>query len=161
MTVKQTEDITILEKNLEARNKEVAKSFLKITEAVRQLLQSFDMPKYRTYIFIEHSKSGKQTNLITEFACYFVNITLTMNKQGYSMIYLTYDEEFLARFGARLYNRTIRALFKHTMFEATKHNIEDSVRVNNPASIQTFFINRLANGSNDFISIEVEPHQTN
>ena len=77
------------------------------------------------------------------------------------MIYLTYDEEFLARFGARLYNRTIRALFKHTMFEATKHNIEDSVRVNNPASIQTFFINRLANGSNNFISIEVEPHQTN
>lgn len=161
MTVKQTDDTTVLAQNLEARNKECAKAFIKITEAVRQLLTSFEMPKYRTYIIIEHDKSGKETNLITEFVCYFVNITLTRNRQGYSMIYLTYDEETLARFGARLYNRIIRALFKQTMFEATKHNIEDAVRVNNPSNIQNFFVNRLANGGNEYITIDVEARVTN
>jgi hypothetical protein len=55
----------------------------------------------------------------------------------------------------------LRVLFKHTMFDKGKISIEDSVRVNNPAQVENYFVNRLANGENNFISIEVEPLQTN
>jgi hypothetical protein len=43
------------------------------------------------------------------------------------------------------------------MFENTKYNIEDCIRVNDPAKVQNFFVNRLlANGESDWVSISVE-----
>lgn len=157
MTVKTQDPEIKIQQNLDARNKEVEKSYHQIVKGTRTLLTPFEARKYRTCIEINHSKSGRETSLLSEFVCFFWNITLSINKAGYKMIYLNYDEDSLAKFGPRLYNRALRQVFKHTMFENTKLNIEDCVRINPQASeIQSFFINRLANGANDFISIEVE-----
>jgi len=150
MTVTTQEPIE-LSKELEARNKEVTKAYLQIIQATKPFLTAFDGKKYRTCITINHAESGKETKLISEFICYFWNLTLTQNIAGYKMLYVSYDADSINRFGARLYNRVLRQVFKHTM----KPVIEDCVRVNNPGNVQSFFMNRIANGGNDFISIEI------
>ena len=155
MTVKPENDTVTLSVNLEARNKEVAKAYNKIVQGAAELLKPFQHVRYRTTIEIDHSKSGKETNLIKEFICCFFNITLSNNRAGYLMLYVNYDEDAIAKFGARLYNRVLRQLFKHTMYEKTKLNIEDCVRVNGLGQVQNFFVNRLTNGENDFVAISV------
>ncbi len=161
MTVKTNDDTVQLAQNLDARNKEVAAAFNLISQASKQLLITFEHAKYRTIIEVNHTESGKEGNLIKECMTFFFNITLTKNRAGYSMIYLTFSEDAIAKFGARLYTRALRVLFRHTMFDKGKISIEDCVRVNNPGQVESYFINRLANGENKFISIEVEPQQTN
>jgi hypothetical protein len=161
MTVKTEDDATILAQNLELRNKEVEKAYNLLTQASRELLKSFEHQKYRTVIEVNHMQSGKESNLQKEFMTFFFNITLTRNRANYSMVYFTFSEDAIAKFGARLYTRALRVLFKYTMFDKGKISIEDSVRVNNPAQVENYFVNRLANGENNFISIEVEPLQTN
>lgn len=161
MTVKTNDDTVQLAQNLELRNAEVAKAYTLITQASKMLLTTFEAKKYRTVIEVNHTQSGREGNLIKEFMTFFFNITLTTNRAGYFMIYFTMSEDAIAKFGARLYTRAMRVLFKHTMFDKGKISIEDSVRVNNPGQVENYFINRLANGENDFISIEVEPQQTN
>ncbi|WP_256014177.1 hypothetical protein [Desertivirga xinjiangensis] len=157
MTVKTQDQSVQLTQNLEARNKEVDKAYNLILQSTKTLLSPFDSKKYRTIIHVDHSKSGKETTLLKECLCFFWNITLATNRAGYRMIYFNYDEEAFARFGARLYNRAVRLIFKHTMFEATKINIEDSIRVSlEGLQVQKFFINRLANGENDFIAFDIE-----
>jgi hypothetical protein len=151
MTVKTLDPEIKVQQALDARNREVEKSFNQIIQATKPLLNAFDGKKYRTCITVNHAESGRETNLISEFLSHFFNLTLTRNTAGYVMLYVTYDADSITRFGARLYNRVLRQVFKHTM----KTSIEDCVRVNNPGNVQGFFLNRLANGENDFVSIEV------
>ena len=157
MTVKTIDPEIKVQQALDARNREVEKSFNQIIQATKPLLNAFDGKKYRTCILVNHAESGKQTNLISEFLCHFWNLTLTKNAVGYVMLYVAYDQESITRFGARLYNRVLRQVFKHTM----KTSIEDCVRINNPSNVQQFFMNRLANGENDFVSIEVQEKESN
>ena len=159
MTVKTNDDTVELAQNLELRNAEVAKAYNLISQASKQLLTTFEHAKYRTIIEVNHSQSGREGNLIKEWMTFFFNITLTKNRAGYSMIYFTFSEDAIAKFGARLYTRALRIVFSKTMFDKGKISIEDCIRVNNPGQVESYFINRLANGSNDFISIEVEPKQ--
>lgn len=156
MTVKVQDPETKLKQNLDARNKEVEKAFHRIIKETTPLLGVFESKKYRTCIQVAHFKSNKDTKLITEFLCFFWNLTLTMNVAGYKMIYFCYDEEALTRFGSRIYNRVLRQVFKQTMFENSKINVEDCIRINSPSNVQSFFYNRLANGENDFVSITLE-----
>ncbi|HEY0770286.1 MAG TPA: hypothetical protein VGD31_08115 [Sphingobacteriaceae bacterium] len=156
MTIKTKDPEVKIAQNLQARNKQVEKSYKLIIEGLKPLLKVFESRKYRTYILVDHSKSGRDTNLLNEFVCFFFNLTLSMNQAGYKMIYFSYDELSLARFGPRIYNRALRQLFKHTMFEATSINVEDCIRVSNHMNVQGFFINRLANGESNHISIDVE-----
>jgi hypothetical protein len=157
MTVKTLDPGIKVQQALDARNREVEKSFSQIIQAAKPLLNAFDGKKYRTCILINHAESGRETNLISEFLCHFFNLTLTKNPAGYVMLYVTYDADSITRFGARLYNRVLRQVFKHTM----KASIEDCVRVNNPGNVQQFFMNRLANGENDFVSIDVQEKESN
>lgn len=162
MTVKTNDDTTQLAQNLELRNKEVEKSYHLICQASKELLRSFEANKYRTIIEVDHRASGREGNLIKEFMTFFFNITLTMNRANYYMIYFTFSDDAIARFGARLYTRALRVVFKHTMFDKGKISIEDSVRINNPAQVEGYFVNRLANGESEFISIDVvEPKENN
>lgn len=157
MTTKTIEPEIKVQQALDARNREVEKSFNQIIQAANPLLNAFEGKKYRTCILVNHAESGRETNLISEFICNFFNLTLTKNSAGYVMLYVAYDQESITKFGARLYNRVLRQVFKHTM----KTSIEDCVRVNNPGNVQQFFLNRLANGENDFVSIEVQEKETN
>lgn len=156
MTVKPENDTLELAQNLALRNKEVERCFNLIVQGCKHLLLDFSHTKYRTVIQIDHSKSEKDTKLIKEFLCSFFNITLTKNRADYSMIYLTYSEEAIPRFGARLYNRVVRQLYKHTTWEGKKVNIEDCVRLNDPGKVESFFIGRLTNGENAYTSISIE-----
>lgn len=152
-----TQDEAVKTAELQARNEAVEKAFYQIIKGASNLLSPFEGKKYRTLITIDHSDSGRETNLICESLCFFWNITLTMNKMGYKMIYFCPDEESISKFGQRLTNRAMRQLFKCTMQEKNKPNIEDCIRINNPGKVQSFFLSRLANGDNDFITItEVE-----
>lgn len=159
MTVKTNDDTVQLAQNLDLRNAEVAKAYTLITQASKALLTTFEHAKYRTIIEVDHSQSGRDGNLLKEWMTFFFNITLTKNRAGYSMIYFTFSEDAIAKFGARLYTRALRVLFKHTMFDKGKISIEDSIRVNNPGQVESYFVNRLANGENNFISIDVELQQ--
>ena len=157
MTVKTQDESAKVTQNLDARNKEVDKAYKQIIESTKPLLSPFESKKYRTIIHVLHSKSGRETNLIEECLCFFWNVTLTTNRAGYRMIYLSYDASAFAKFGARLYNRVLRQVFKASMSNNTKINIEDAIRINyDPSDVQNFFINRLANGENDFVTFEVE-----
>ena len=140
-----------LPKELEVRNREVYNAYLQIIQATKPFLTAFDSQKYRTCVNVNHAESGKDTNLIYEFICHLWNLTLTENVAGFRMLYVTYDQASIKKFGARLYNRILRQVFKATM----KATIEDCVRINNPGNVQGFFLNRLSNGENDFITIEI------
>ena len=147
-TTQETESVQAAA--LQTRNQEVEKVFFKIIKETSALLQSFEGKKYRTAINVDHSASGKETNLIHECITFFWNITLTKNRMGYTMIYFTADKESITKFGQRLSNRALRQVFKCTMQEKNKPNVEDSVRINEPGAIQNFFLSRLANGDNPF-----------
>lgn len=149
MTEQIQNDTLISPEQLSYRNKEVAKSFEKVVEASKLLLKPFNEGKYRTNILVDHTKSDQSTNLISEFLTCFFNITLTKNKMGYTMIYFKFDNESIERFGARLYNRALRQLFKHTMSTYA----QDAVRVNNPGRVEPFFLNRLGYGVKPHVKI--------
>jgi len=161
MTVKNQDKAVELTQDLDKRNQEVDKAFLAIMQSSKALLLPFENKKYRTVIEVQHSRSGKETNLKSEFLCFFWNMTLTTNRAGYRMIYFNYDKEALSKFGQRLYNRAIRQVYKQTMFESSEINIEDAVRISPELTkIQPFFINRMMNGENDFTSIEIVENPT-
>jgi len=155
----ETTDNAAKTAELQARNNEVEKAFLQIIKGTSKLLGSFEAKKYRTFIQVDHSASGKETSLNSECICYFWNLTLTMNRAGYLMIYFTPDQESITKFGQRLSNRAIRQLFKCSMQEKNKPNIEDSIRINSPGNVQSFFLSRLANGENAFTSIHEEEYK--
>lgn len=145
-----------------ARNQEVEKAYHKIIKETSALLQSFEGKKYRSEVKVDHSSSGKETNLIHECITFFWNITLTKNRMGYSMIYFTADKESITKFGQRLSNRALRQIFKCTMQEKNKQNVEDSIRINEPGAVQNFYLSRLANGDNPFTTIsEIEFRSAN
>ena len=123
----------------------------------KELLTAFDALRYRTSASIDHTKSGKETNLVNEWISAFCNITLTRNRHNYLMIYVNYDEEALTRFGDKLFNRMLRVVMKSTNYEAFEINIENCIRIDHQATdIQPFFISRVLNGDKEHVSITAE-----
>jgi hypothetical protein len=153
-TVKQPQ---LIEDDLQIRNHEIERAFNQMLIEARSLLTVFEHQKYRSYVDILHSKSGKDTNLIKEWLCYCFNLTLTSTKNGNYVIYFGWDEEAVDKFGLSLFSKMLRIIFRITMFEATQVNIENSIRINKGATnIHNFYLQRIANGENDFVSISVE-----
>lgn len=154
--IKETEEI-ILAQNLELRNECVEKAYYNMIKGSKELLTAFESLRYRTSVTVDHTKSGKETNLISEWISPFWNYTLTMNRHKYLMIYVSYDEEALTRFGEKLFNRMIRVVFKCTNNEAFDVNIENCIRIDHEGSdIQPFFISRVLNGEKDYVSVTAE-----
>lgn len=153
-TVKQPQ---LIEDDLQIRNHEIEKAFNQIIMEARTLLTVFEHKKYRSYVDILHSKSGKDTLLIKEWLCYCFNITLTNTMNGHYLIYFGYDEDALSKFGLSLFSKMLRIIFRITMFESTQVNIETCVRINKGASnIHNFYLQRILNGESDYVSISVE-----
>lgn len=157
MTVILESEEIELAQNLEIRNECVAKAYHNIVRGCKELLSAFDALKYRTSATIDHTKSGKETNLVNEWICYWWDITLTRNRHNYLMIYVNYDEEALTRFGDKLFNRMLRTVMKCTNLEAFDFNIENCIRIDHSATdIQPFFISRILNGEKEHVSITAE-----
>lgn len=157
MTVITPSEEIISAQNLELRNENVERSYNNIIKGCKELLTAFDTLKYRMNVTVDHSRSGKETNLINEWLSYFHNITLTRNRHNYYMIYVSYDEDALTRFGDKMFNRMLRIVFNCTNITVTEINIENSVRIDHSATdIQPFFINRLLSDPKDYITITAE-----
>jgi hypothetical protein len=151
-----SEEITLIQ-NLELRNENVESAYFNIVMQCKELLTAFESLKYRTSAMIDHTKSGKETNLINEWICYFWNVTLTRNRHNYLMIYISYDEEALTRFGDKLFNKMLRIVMKCTALEVSEINIENSIRIDHQATdTQPFFISRILNGQKDHVFITAE-----
>jgi len=157
MTVIAPSEEIVLAQNLELRNENVEKAFHSIVKQTKELLTAFDSPRYRMSVTIDHSNSGKETNLINEWLCYFYNFTLTKNRHHYYMIYISYDEDALTRFGDKLFNKMLRIVFKCTCIDITNINIENCMRIDKEATdIQPFFISRLFSDPKDYVVITSE-----
>ncbi|MBB2151709.1 hypothetical protein [Pedobacter gandavensis] len=157
MTVIAPTEEILLAQNLELRNEAVEQAYKNIIKGCKELLTAFDTLRYRMHVTIDHTNSGKETNLINEFISYFWDITLTRNRFNYYMIYVSYDEEALTRFGHKIFNRMLRIVFNNTNITATDINIENSVRIDHSATdIQIFFLNRLLSDPKDYIIVTAE-----
>ena len=88
-------------------------------------------------------------------------MTLPTNRAGFRMIYFQYDEEALAKFGLRLYNREQDRLLNIPCSKARRSTLKAALgSVQNSPRFNPFFINRLGNGENDFVSIEIVENVT-
>jgi len=157
MTVIKEATEVVLEANLEQRNLDVEEAYHSIVKQTRELLTAFDSLKYRMSVSIDHRNSGKPTNLIHEYLSSFHNFTLTRNRYGYWMIYVSYDEDALTRFGDKLFNRMLRIVFNTTNSTVGSINIENCIRIDHCATdIQPFFINRLFSQELDYVTVHTE-----
>jgi hypothetical protein len=157
MTVINEATEMVLEKNLEQRNIEVEEAYHSIVQQTRELLAAFDSLKYRMSVTVDHRNSGKPTNLIHEYLSSFHNFTLTRNRYGYNMIYVSYDEDALTRFGDKLFNRMLRIVFNTTNAVVGQLNIENCIRIDHCATdIQPFFINRLFSQELHYVTVHTE-----
>lgn len=142
---------------LQLNNQEVHKAYDAITKAATELLKRFDMPKYRSWISIDHTKEEQNVNLVSEYICHFWNITLSANKDGRYFIFIDIDEESLRRLGNNLTNTLLRAAFHVTHSNEGGAGIEYALRVNySLENIQSFFYRRLVDGETDSVSIFTE-----
>ncbi|MCX2481046.1 hypothetical protein OQY15_18220 [Pedobacter sp. MC2016-15] len=157
MTVINENTEVLIESNLEQRNVKVEEAYHSIVKQTRELLTAFDSLKYRMSVSVDHANSGKPTNLINEWLSSFHNFTLTRNRFGYSMIYVSYDEDSLTRFGDKIFNRMLRIVFNTTNTIVGELNIENCIRIDHCATdIQPFFINRLFSQEHDYVTIHTE-----
>lgn len=157
MTVILENTEVLIESNLEHRNLKVEEAYHSIVKQTRELLTAFDSLKYRMSVTVDHANSGKPTNLINEWLSSFHNFTLTKNRYGYYMIYVSYDEDSLTRFGDKIFNRMLRIVFNTTNTVVGELNIENCIRIDHCATdIQPFFINRLFSQEHDYVTIHTE-----
>ena len=157
MTVILENTEVLIESNLDQRNQKVEEAYHSIVKQTRELLTAFDSLKYRMSVTVDHANSGKPTNLINEWLSSFHNFTLTRNRFGYWMIYVSYDEDSLTRFGDKIFNRMLRIVFNTTNTVVGELNIENCIRIDHCATdIQPFFINRLFSQEHNYVTIHTE-----
>jgi len=155
--IKPKTQFVMVTTELQANNQEVQKAFDTITKSATELLRKFDVPKYRTWLIVDHAKDEQNVNMVSEFICHFWNITMSANKDGRYYIFIDIDEESLSRLGNGLTNSLLRAAFVTTQsFDGTP-GIEYSLRVNYQLSnIQNFFYRRVVEGETDTVRIFTE-----
>lgn len=157
MTVMTTPTEEIMNpQNLELRNHIVEEAYFKIIKECRELLTVFDALRYRTSVAIDHRMSGKEANLQNEWISYFCDICLTRNKFGYFMIFFSYEEDAIKRFGDKQFNKFLRILFRCTEIYVTEINIEQCIRFQEITDLQPFFINRLLAEPKNYVSVIIE-----
>lgn len=140
-----------------ASNQEVQKAYDLITKTASELIRRFDVPKYRTWVNVQHSKDPQNTTMIQEFICHFWNITLSNNKDGRAYVFIDIDADSLSRLGNNLTNSLLREAFKVTHSEDGSGGIEYALRVNyTPSNIQNFFYRRVVEGDTDFCTVITE-----
>jgi len=145
----------ILTTELQANNQEVQKAFDAITKTATELLRRFDLPKYRTWVNVDHTKDPQNTSIIQEYICHFWNITLSNSKEGKSYIFIDIDSESVNRLGSGLTNLLLRNAFRFTESEAG--GISYALRVNYQTSnIQNFFYRRVVEGDTDTATVITE-----
>lgn len=141
------------------RDEEVNWAFTQIVNDGLQMLTPFEANKYRAVVTVDHAGNERYPNLIKESISYFWNLTLSKSKSGALLIYYTYDNEALLKFGTVIFNRMLRSIFKHTSSERNDINIEDCVRINTDTKdIHNFFYKRMIEGESAVVTISALEH---
>lgn len=141
------------------KNEEINYAFNQITNDGLQMLTPFEANKYRAIVTVDHSGNERYPNLIKESISYFWNLTLSKSKSGSLLIYYTYDNEAILKFGTVIFNRMLRSIFKHTSSERNDINIEDCVRINTDTKdIHSFYYKRMIEGESAVVNISSLEH---
>lgn len=141
------------------KNEEINYAFNQITNDGLQMLTPFEANKYRAVVTIDHAGNERYPNLIKESISYFWNLTLSKSKSGALLIYYTYDNEAISKFGTVIFNRMLRSIFKHTSSERNDINIEDCVRVNTDTKdVHNFFYKRMIEGETENVKLRALDH---
>ena len=142
---------------LQLNNQEVQKAYDYITKTATELLRKFDIPKYRTWVDVNHALDPQNSTMVREYICHFWNITLSNNKDGRSYIFIDLDSDSLARLGNNLTNTLLRNAFRITQSEENTEGIEYALRVNyTPSNIQNFFYRRVVEGDTEICTVVTE-----
>lgn len=141
------------------RNELITQAFEQITNDGLHILTPFEATKYRTVVTVDHSNNERYPNLIRESISYFWNLTMSMGKTGNLVVFYTYDQEALTKFGTVIFNRMLRSIFKHTMAKSNGINIEDCVRISSGVKdIHNFFYKRLIDGETENVKLRALDH---
>lgn len=139
---------------LQLNNEAVLKAYTQIVQKATELLNKFEMRKYRTYVEVDHTKNPQNVQYVSEFVCHFWNITLSNSKEGKSYIFINYDADFIEKFGSNLTNQLLREAYKVTNCEDGTIGIEYSLRVQfKDYDVHNYFYRLTFEGETDTISI--------
>lgn len=153
---KPTTQYVAITSEIQLTNLEVEKAYTSIVSKASQLLKKFDLPKFRTYCEMEHTKNELNANLVKEFLSYHWNVTLSMNpKDGKLYIFIDLGGEALEKFGNGLTNALLREAYQLTQSHDNTQGIEYALRVNfNPSEqLHNFYYRRIVEGETDYVSI--------
>jgi hypothetical protein len=151
---KPVTNIVMVTPELQQNNEAVLKAYTKIVQKATELLQKFELSKYRTYVEIDHTKDPQNANYVAEFACHFWNITLSNSKEGKSYIFINYDGDFIEKFGSNLTNQLLRTAYTATNSEDGTIGIEYALRVQfTDYDVHNYFYRLTFEGETDTIRI--------
>lgn len=144
----------IVTPELQQTNAEVKKAYEQIVEAAKQLMQKFEMKKYRTYAQVDNTKDPQQTNYLAEFVCHFWSISLSNSKEGKSYIWIYYDADYIEKFGSNMTNQLLRNAYLHTQSHDGTTGIEYALKINfSDHDVHNYFFRLTFEGETDTISI--------
>lgn len=153
-TTVQKTNFVIVTPELQQNNEAVLKAYTKIVQKATELLTKFEMRKYRTYVEVDHTKDPQNANYVAEFVCHFWNVTLSNSKEGKSYIFISWDGDYLEKFGSNLTNQLLREAYKVTNSEDGTIGTEYALRVQfKDYDVHNYFFRLTFEGETDTISI--------
>jgi hypothetical protein len=151
---RQVTNYVMVTPELQLNNEAVMKAYTQIVQKATELLNKFEMRKYRTYVEVDHTKNPQNVNYVSEFVCHFWNITLSNSKEGKSYIFINYDADFIEKFGSNLTNQLLREAYRVTNSEDGTIGIEYAIRVQfKDYDVHNYFYRLTFEGETDTISI--------
>ncbi len=151
---KQVTNYVMVTPELQLNNEAVLKAYTQIVQKATELLNKFEMRKYRTYVEVDHTKNPQNVQYVSEFVCHFWNITLSNSKEGKSYIFINYDADFIEKFGSNLTNQLLREAYRVTNSEDGTIGIEYALRVQfKDYDVHNYFYRLTFEGETDTISI--------
>lgn len=152
----QKTNYVLVDSELLLTNKEVEKAYTLIVSKAIELMDRFDLPKFRMYAEIDHTLNEHNTNLVKEHLSFHWNITLSISpKDGRSFMFIDLGLESLTKFGSSLTNQLLRFAYQVTESHDNTSGIEYALRITFlPADqLHNFFYRRIAEGETSYVSL--------
>ncbi|RYF18685.1 MAG: hypothetical protein EOO42_15065 [Flavobacteriales bacterium] len=159
----QKTNYVLVDDELLKTNIEVEKAYTLIVGKAIELLDRFELNKFRTYCDIEHTKNEQNTNLVKEHLSFHWNITLSLSpKNGKSYMFIDLGLESLQKFGSNLTNQLLRYAYQVTDSHDNTKGIEYALRITFlPAEqLHNFFFRRVVEGETGYVSLHTVEKST-
>lgn len=152
----QKTNYVLVDDELLKTNIEVEKAYTLIVGKAIELMDKFELNKFRMYAEIDHTLNEHNTNLVKEHLSFHFNITLSISpKDGRSFMFIDLGLESLTKFGSSLTNQLLRYAYQVTESHDNTAGIEYALRVTFlPADqLHNFFYRRIAEGETSYVSL--------